>query len=59
MEPGLSLGSAGTARWRIFMNSTFSNCASFFGSVGTLRLGAEAALDVEEETLEKCLASSA
>lgn len=51
------------------MNSTFWNCASFFGSVGTLRLvGADAdadtvllELDVEEaaETLEKCLASRA
>jgi hypothetical protein len=53
------------------MNSTFWNCASFFGSVGTLRLvGADAdadtvllALDVDvevaAETLEKCLASRA
>jgi hypothetical protein len=28
----LSVGSIGTARWRIFISSTFLICASFFGS---------------------------
>jgi hypothetical protein len=43
------------------MNSTFWNWASFFGSVGTLRVGADASLWVLDvaAALEKCFASSA
>jgi len=31
-----SFGSPGTARWRIFMSSTFCHCANFAGSLGGL-----------------------
>lgn len=58
MDVGLSFGSPGTARWRIFINSTFLIWASFLGSV-VLALEVVPVVDAGADVDGKCFDKSA